>query len=169
MKNVKKLLIIVLMVSFVLVGNVYASNSGSIVLIDSDDGLASGGDFVCEDGIATICDIPAGLATMISDVYDLLKIAVPIVLIIMGMIDLLKAVAGQKEDDIKKGWNMLIKRTIYGVLVFFVFTTVQLVISLLPGNNEKVVSCVKYFFTGKGDNNVIADCIKNGANTDNKS
>lgn len=168
MKNVKKLLIIFLVVSFVLVGNVYATEFNdniSATLVDNEVATIDNG--TCEGGIATICDIPAGLATMIHDIYDLLKIAVPIVLIIMGMIDLLKAVAGQKEEDIKKGWNMLIKRTLYGVLVFFVFTTVQLVISLLPGDNQKVISCVKYFFTGEGNN--VSGCINTGANTDNKN
>lgn len=151
MKNVKKLLIIFLLVSFVSISNVKA---------EADECTLAG-------GIPTICDIPAGLATMINDVYELLKYAVPIVLIIMGMIDLLKAVAGQKEEDIKKGWNTLIKRTLYGVSVFFVFTTVQLVISLLPGNNDSVLNCVKFLFTGKG--NGIKGCIDSGANTENKS
>lgn len=101
-------------------------------------------------GILTSCGLPIGLTNMITDFYNLLKIFVPIVLIIMGMIDLLKAVASQKEDEIKKGWSSLVRRTLYGVMVFFVFTTVQLVISLLPGNNTDITSCVKQFFTGEG-------------------
>lgn len=107
-------------------------------------------------GIVTSCGLPIGLTNMITDFYNLLKIFVPIVLIIMGMIDLLKSVASQKEDEIKKGWTTLARRTLYGVMVFFVFTTVQLVISLLPGNNTKILGCVKQFFTGSGSSH---ECI----------
>jgi len=35
-------------------------------------------------------------------IYDVLKIATPIIVIVTGMIDLLKAVTSQKEDEIKK-------------------------------------------------------------------
>ncbi len=121
-------------------------------------------------GIATKCGIPAGLADMINDAYNLIKIAVPITLIILGMIDMLKAVASQKEDEIKKGWSTLIRRTIYAVAVFFVFFLIQLIISLLPSSSGKntILSCTKSFFVKKS-NGVC--CIKNGANTngyDNK-
>ena len=119
-----------------------------------------------EGGIPTICGIPAGLALMIHDIYNLLKICVPIVLIVMGMIDLLKAVASQKEDEIKKGWNTLVKRVLYGVIVFFVFFLVQFVVSILPNSSgkDKILGCVKNFFTGTGGN---VECITNGANTNN--
>lgn len=118
-------------------------------------------------GIPTKCGIPSGLAGMINDAFNLLKIGVPVVLIIIGMIDLLKAVAGQKEEDIKKGWNMFAKRVIYGIAVFFVFFLVQFVVSLLPGKSGKadILSCVKTFFGYGGETQVC--CITKGANTKN--
>lgn len=120
-----------------------------------------------EGGIPTKCGIPSGLADMINDAFNLLKIGVPVVLIIMGMIDLLKAVAGQKEEDIKKGWNMFAKRVIYGIAVFFVFFLVQFIVSLLPGKSGKadILSCVKTFFGYGGEAQVC--CITKGANTKN--
>lgn len=165
MKKIVKVLFIFLLLFVSVSQNVYAdisytefgssSNSTSTSFENVESCNLNG-------GIPTKCGIPAGLADMIHDIYDLLKIAVPIVLVIMGMIDLLKAVAGQKEDDIKKGWNALVKRTLYGVLVFFVFTTVQLIVSLLPGDNTKITGCVKEFFTGDGG---TFKCIMDGANT----
>lgn len=121
-----------------------------------------------EGGIPTKCGIPSGLADMINDAFNLLKIGVPVVLIIMGMIDLLKAVAGQKEEDIKKGWNMFAKRVIYGIAVFFVFFLVQFVVSLLPGKSGKanILSCVKTFF-GYDSSEQGVCCIMTGANTKN--
>lgn len=121
-----------------------------------------------EGGIPTKCGIPSGLADMINDAFNLLKIGVPVVLIIMGMIDLLKAVAGQKEEDIKKGWNMFAKRVIYGIAVFFVFFLVQFVVSLLPGKSGKanILNCVKTFFGYDSSEQDIC-CIMTGANTNN--
>ncbi len=156
----KKNLIILLIMTILIINPVFADDScvpGYTVAGCNEYG-----------GIAVKCGIPAGLADMIHDTYDLLKIGVPIVLIIMGMIDMLKAVISQKEDEIKKGWNSLIKRTIYGVSVFFVFFFVQLIVSLLPNSSGKddILKCTKTIFVGTGDDDVC--CILNGANTDDK-
>jgi len=60
----------------------------------------------------------------------LLQIGIPIVLIVLGMIDLGKAVIASKEDEIKKAQGMLIKRLIYAIAVFFVVTIVMLVFGI---------------------------------------
>lgn len=159
MKMKKVLIIICIGVSFILnIGNVLAEN-----VIDGVGGYSVES---CNaiGGIPTICGIPAGLSMMIHDIYNLLKICVPIVLIIMGMIDLLKGVASQKEDEIKKGWNTFVKRVLYGIIVFFVFFIVQFVVSILPDSSgkSKILGCVKNFFTGNGGS---VECITKGANT----
>jgi len=166
----KKFLIIILLllcVSFSF-STVYAARP-DFEQSQVDDGSENNSsvDNDCVGGIKTACGLPYGLVLMINDIYNLLKIAVPIVLIIMGMIDLLKAVASQKEDEIKKGWQMVIKRTIAGILVFFVFFIVQLVIDLLPSKakNDAVTDCVKCIFTNT--EKCETDCITTGANTDN--
>ena len=86
----KKNLIILLIMTILIINPVFADDScvpGYTVAGCNEYG-----------GIAVKCGIPAGLADMIHDTYNLLKIGVPIVLIIMGMIDMLKAVVSQKED-----------------------------------------------------------------------
>lgn len=60
----------------------------------------------------------------------LLQIGIPIVLIVLGMIDLGKAVIASKEDEIKKAQGMLIKRLIYAIAVFFVTTIVIVVFGI---------------------------------------
>lgn len=156
----KKFLILMLLTVLFTCLPVFAACDG-----DNEIQASSISDCTDRGGIATKCGIPAGLANMINDAYNLLKIAVPIVLIVLGMIDMLKAVASQKEDEIKKGWSTLVKRTIYGVAVFFVFFLIQLIISLLPSSSGKdtILSCTKQFFVKK-TNDVC--CILNGANTD---
>ena len=145
---------------------VYAikSEKGSTLKPSAEECIKAG-------GIPTKCGIPSGLADMINDAFNLLKIGVPIVLIIMGMIDLLKAVAGQKEEDIKKGWNTFAKRVIYGIAVFFVFFLVQFIVSLLPGSSGKndILKCVKTFFGYSDSESKSVICITEGANTGSKS
>ena len=63
-------------------------------------------------------------------VIPLIQIGIPIVLILLGMIDLGKAVIASKEDEIKKAQGMLIKRLIYAVAVFFVTSIVVLVLGI---------------------------------------
>lgn len=89
------------------------------------------------------------LPTLTSTIVTLIKIGVPILLIIFGMLDLGKAVMAQKEDEIKKGWQTFIKRMIAAAVVFFVVVIVQLVLSLVAGDdNDNVWGCVNCFISG---------------------
>lgn len=80
-------------------------------------------------------------------IINFLKIAIPIIIILLATLDLGKAVMAGKEDEIKSAQKMLIKRLIYGVAIFFVTTIVQLVFSLV-GENIKT-----------GDSGVCFSCI----------
>ena len=81
-----------------------------------------------------------------------IQIFVPIVLVIYGMLDLAKAVMGQKEDEIKKGQQTFIKRIIAAAIVFFVITIVKMVLSFLAGGTENgsIYQCVNCFIEGSG-------------------
>jgi hypothetical protein len=61
-----------------------------------------------------------------------IQIGIPIFLIVMGMLDLGKAVIASKEEEMKKAQSMFIKRCIYGLAVFFVVSIVVLVFKLFP-------------------------------------
>ena len=61
----------------------------------------------------------------------ILQFAIPIALIIFGMIDLGKAVIAGKEDEMKKAQGTLIRRFIYAVLIFFIVTLVGFVMSIV--------------------------------------
>ena len=70
-------------------------------------------------------------------IIPLIQIGIPIILILLGMIDLGKAVIASKEDEIKKAQGMLIKRIIYAVAVFFVVTIVMLVFGIFVSSNTE--------------------------------
>ncbi|MFI3307325.1 MAG: hypothetical protein R3Y21_02035 [Mycoplasmatota bacterium] len=97
-----------------------------------------------------IDDIPALLPGVVSLVVTMIKIVVPILLIIFGMLDLGKAVIQQKEDDIKKAQKIFISRIIAAVLVFFVVAIVQLVFGLLASagaEDEGISECIDCFIS----------------------
>ena len=64
-------------------------------------------------------------------IIPLIQVGIPIILFVLGMIDLGKEVVASKEDEIKNAQKMLIKRAIYAVAIFFVVLIVQLVFGLL--------------------------------------
>ena len=66
-------------------------------------------------------------------VYPIIQIGIPILLILMGTIDLGKAVLSSDDKEIKGAVGKLIRRTIAAVAVFFVSTLVIVVIGMLAG------------------------------------
>ncbi len=81
----------------------------------------------------------------------IIKVAIPILLIIFGMLDLGKAVVASKEDEIKKGQQTFVKRLIAAIIVFFVTLIVQLVVKFAAGRSEDgttIVNCMNCFING---------------------
>ena len=72
---------------------------------------------------------------LVSTGINIIKIVVPILLVVFGMLDLGKAVMAQKEDEIKKGQQTFIKRLVAAVIVFLVIFIVQIVIGLVEPND----------------------------------
>ncbi len=96
---------------------------------------------------------------VVSTAVMIIKIVVPILLIVFGMIDLAKAVIASKEDEIKKAQNTFIKRLIAAVIVFFVVSLVQIVIRFVAGNDEdSVMSCFNCFVSGQVTDSKSASC-----------
>ena len=68
---------------------------------------------------------------VIRKVINVLQILIPIALILFGLIDLGKAVIAGKEDEMKKAQGTLLRRVVYAVAVFFVFTLVTFAMGLI--------------------------------------
>ncbi len=64
-------------------------------------------------------------------VFPVIQIGIPIILILMGSIDLGKAVMSNDDKEIKGATGKLIKRAIAAVAVFFVVTLVSVVFGWL--------------------------------------
>lgn len=63
-------------------------------------------------------------------IYPIIQIGIPIILIVMGSIDLGKAVLSSDDKEIKGATGKLIKRAIAAVAVFFVSTIVSLLMGM---------------------------------------
>ena len=89
------------------------------------------------------------IANTVHTIILLIQIAVPIVLVIMGMLDLFKAITAQKEDEIKKGQQMFIKRLIVAVVIFFIVVIVKLLVSVIADSisNNNIVECIDCFLS----------------------
>lgn len=98
-----------------------------------------------------VCEsVPNDLFNIVSTIITLIKIGVPLLLIIFGMLDLGKAVVAQKEDEIKKGQQTFIKRIVAAILVFFVIAIVELVVGIAAGtSSETIMGCVDKFINGQ--------------------
>ena len=99
------------------------------------------------DGFSNYIDVK--LPDTVHKIILLIQIAVPIVLVIFGMLDLFKGLTAQKEDEIKKGQQIFVKRLINAAIVFFVILIVKLLIGFVADNDEKsITNCANCFING---------------------
>ena len=103
--------------------------------------------------ISTSIDIK--LPKMIHSIITIIQIAVPIVLVIFGMLDLFKGIYAQKEEEIKKGQQTFVKRLIAAAIVFFVIVIVKLLIGFVADETdekeESIMTCANCFINGVND------------------
>ena len=97
-------------------------------------------DVTCGGGTLVMDEM---IPNLLSTAIDIIKIVVPILLVVFGMLDLGKAVMAQKEDEIKKGQQTFTKRLVAAVIVFLVVFVVEIVIGLVAprDSNENVWGC----------------------------
>ena len=102
-------------------------------------------------GTYLLTGIPVIIVKVVHIAYMALMVAAPVILVIFGMIDLLKAVTSGKEDDIKKAQGTFIKRLIAGALVFFVFVGVKLLVNFAGADkgSSRVIKCADCFLNKK--------------------
>lgn len=107
------------------------------ILVSADSTTYMG----CGDNIGIPYDIPG----VVRSVITLIKIFVPILLILIGSIDLLKVVFSGEKDDLNKAVGKLVKRSIAAAMVFFLVTFVQLLMHLLGKDSDSFVACLNCF------------------------
>lgn len=96
--------------------------------------------YSCGNGMIT--GLPSRIPKFGKFLYNFLQFLVPIALVLLGTIDLIKAIVGSKEDDIKKNQSIFIKRLISAAIVFFSFALVKLILSIVAEDSANIIQCV---------------------------
>lgn len=91
--------------------------------------------------------IDVKIANTVHTIVLIIQIVVPILLVVFGMMDLVKAVIAGKEDEIKKSQMTFVKRLIAGALVFFVFVIVKMLVSFVA-DDDGIMNCANCFLNG---------------------
>lgn len=109
------------------------------------DLLMNGLQFLAKQGDLSICgDSMKGIWRLIGTLIFWIQIAIPVIIILLGTIDLAKAVLSGDEKKIKENLNSFIRRLIYGAAVFFIVFIVQLVFGAIAdaNTNNACFSCI---------------------------
>lgn len=101
-------------------------------------------------------DIPNGVYNLVHLVIMIIQIVVPILLIIWGMIDFVKAITSGDDSKIKNGQKTFIQRLIAAVFVFLIVVIVKLIFSVVDSlgameggaSADDLWSCVQNFLGG---------------------
>lgn len=89
------------------------------------------------------CGMPDEITGTIGKVYNLLLVAIPIIIVVFGLLDFVKAVMGKKDDEIKQSTGIFIKRLITGLIAFFILALVKFGIGLIQtGNTSEAIDCL---------------------------
>lgn len=85
------------------------------------------------DDCNTLLDINSDAWNILNTIIVAIKIAVPILLIVLVIKDLVTAAAAGKEEEMKKAQSTAIKRIIIAVIIFFIPMIINIIASLVPG------------------------------------
>ena len=100
--------------------------------------------------------IPLQIVKLVSMAYNIIRIGVPIILIIVGMYDLGRAVTLKSEDEIKKSQNLLVRKAVSAALVFLVVSLVGVLFSIVSeekaDDSSSIWKCVDSLLAGKCSN-----------------
>lgn len=103
----------------------------------------------CRSALGSNIQIDTKFTTITHTIILIIQIAVPVILVILGMMDLMKGLMGQKEDEIKKGQQTFVKRLVAAAIIFFVVAIVKLVFTFVADDKSgNMLNCANCFING---------------------
>ena len=75
------------------------------------------------------------IINLVKAVLGIIQFGIPIILVLLGTIDLGKAVMSSDDKEVKAAQGRFIKRCIYAVMVFFVVFLVNLIMKIVSGTD----------------------------------
>ena len=93
------------------------------------------------DAVDTCHDVAASrIGEIIRTIYTTIQWGVPLILIIVGMVGMGKAIAQQKEDDIKKAQSTLVKQAVAALIVLLMAVGVKIGVKAIGSDDS--ASCI---------------------------
>ena len=83
------------------------------------------------------CDESKPIWQFLGQIVNIMQIAIPVIIILLGTLDLGKAVMAGDEKEIKSATTTLMKRVIAAVAVFLLFLIVTVVTGWVGGDEWK--------------------------------
>lgn len=77
------------------------------------------------------CDSWGAVLTDIQNLFDFLKIIVPLLVIGLSIYDFIKAAGAKEEKGMKKAFNTFLKRLILAIVFFFLPALINLLLKML--------------------------------------
>ena len=101
--------------------------------------------------VAGFCNNTHQVLSLIGWVLVVFKIAIPLIIIVVGLIDLGKAAVSSKPEEIKKSVGSLLWRLVGGVAIFFVPVIIMTIFGWVSGYTSAKSTIPDW--------NVCYDCI----------
>ena len=104
--------------------------------------------FLLVEEAKNFCHNARDILSLVGTFMTIFKIAIPVLLIVLGSVDLGKAVVASDDKAIKTATSVLVKRIIIGIIIFFIPTIVNVIFKLFTGGEQAY-----------NDANVCISCI----------
>ena len=95
----------------------------------------------CDAAIFGNPNVEGNLGYYIKTALNLLRWIAPLIVILYGTFDMVKAVVASSEDKMKQAQNMLLKRIIIAISLFFVPSLVSALLDLFASSGGDVTKC----------------------------
>lgn len=108
---------------------IYLSSCMLLMLLKVNNVYATKSELGC-NGIFGDPGDANSLANLIKGILDVFRIVAPILVIVLGSLDLFLAMASSSEDKMKKAQSNFMKRIIMGVCLFFVPAIINFILDI---------------------------------------
>lgn len=111
----------------------------------------------------SIACLPFEVSIITTFLYNAIRIVTPLILVIVGMFDMVKAITAGKEDEIKKSQQLLVKRAVAAAIIFLLFSLISWMLNILSSNDnstQSVINCLNVLFGEKEDDGLDKDLDK---------
>lgn len=86
------------------------------------------------------CSSFADLMKDINGIFDVVKILIPVIIVVMSTYDFIRAIAGKVEGDTKKAFQKFVKRLVFAIILFFLPSLLNFFLGLIDPSYSTCVN-----------------------------